>query len=249
MPTPKPQPSKKSPKTERMGSMQSDFITLASHQLRTPLSGMRWLLELLMQPRTGPLNKKQKEYIDKIYSSNDRMIALVNDLLEVTRLDQGDFKIYAQPTDLVQIVRGLIKEKEKQVLAKHLKVTFTTEQEPFPLVNTDANKIKQAMGNILSNAISYTMEGGSVKVDLKILDGHIQCSITDTGVGIPADQQKLVFSKFFRGTNVLKFETIGTGLGMYITKAFIEASGGKIWLESKENVGTTFHFTLPIAGK
>lgn len=236
------------PKQEHLGSMQSDFITLASHQLRTPLSGMRWLLELLMQPRTGPLNKKQREYIEKVYSSNDRMIALVNDLLEVTRLDQGDFKIYATPTDLVEIIRGLIKEKEKQVKIKQLNVTFT-EQEPFPLVKTDANKIKQAVGNILSNAISYTNNGGSVSIELRVSGPEIECMIRDTGVGIPVDQQKMIFSKFFRGTNVLKFETIGTGLGMYITKAFIEASGGRIWVESKENVGTTFHFTLPIAGK
>ena len=235
----------KKPKKEHLGSVQSDFITLASHQLRTPLSGMRWLLELLMQNRTGTLNKKQREYIEKIYSSNDRMIALVNDLLEVTRLDQGDTKIYMQPTDIVQTIRGLIKEKEQEVRRKNLKVAFTVEQEPFPLVNTDPNRIKQAIGNILSNAISYTQDKGSITIDLKILDGHIQCMIKDSGVGIPDDQQAQVFTKFFRGSNVLKFETVGTGLGMYITKAFIEGSNGKIWLESKENKGTTFYFTLP----
>ena len=238
---------KKPQKKESVGSIQSDFITLASHQLRTPLSGMRWLLELLMQPKTGPLNKKQKEYLDKIYSSSERMIALVNDLLEVTRLDQGDFKIYAVPTDLTQVIRGLIKEKEKYVTMKRLKIAFTTEQEPFPQVKTDQNKIKQAVGNILSNAISYTPEGGRITIDLKTVNGDVQCVVQDTGVGIPADQQKNIFSKFFRGTNVLKFETVGTGLGLYITKAFIEASGGKIWVESKENQGTTIYFTLPRA--
>jgi signal transduction histidine kinase len=237
-------PNKKS-KKELLGSLQSDFITLASHQLRTPLSGMRWLLELLMQAKTGPLNKKQREYINKIYYSNERMIALVNDLLEVTRLDQGDSKIYMQPTDLVQVMRGLIREKGNLVREKELKIAFTTEQEPFPLVKTDTNRIKQALGNVLSNAISYTPSGGMIKVDLKIIDGEIVGSVQDNGVGIPKDQQKNVFSKFFRGTNVLKFETVGTGLGLYITKAFIEGSGGRIWMESEENKGSTFYFTLP----
>ncbi|HYC79407.1 MAG TPA: HAMP domain-containing sensor histidine kinase [Candidatus Binatia bacterium] len=232
-------------KKEQLGSIQSDFITLTSHQLRTPLSGMRWLLELLMQPKTGPLNKKQKDYLAKIYSSNERMIALVNDLLEVSRLDQGDTNIYLQPTDIVQIIRGLIKEKESSVKAKHLKIVFTTEHEPFPMVKTDTNRIKQALGNILSNAISYTPDGGSITIDLKILDGHIQGMIKDTGVGIPKDQMKNVFTKFFRAPNVLQFETVGTGLGLYITKEFIERSGGKIWIESEENKGTTIYFKLP----
>lgn len=240
---PKPQKPKKD--KEQLGSLQSDFITLASHQLRTPLSGMRWMLELLTKPRTGPLNKKQRDYLAKIYNANDRMIALVNDLLEVTRLDQGDDQIYLQPTDLVQVVRGLVKEKEAQVKEKHLTVAFTVEEEPFPLVMTDPNRIKQAVGNILANAISYTPTGGSVTIDLKTEGELVQCSIKDTGVGIPKDQQKNVFSKFFRGNNVLKFETVGTGLGLYITRAFIEASGGKIWLESEENKGTNMIFTLP----
>ncbi|MBX4188067.1 MAG: HAMP domain-containing histidine kinase [Candidatus Doudnabacteria bacterium] len=241
---------KKPVKRESLGSIQSDFITLASHQLRTPLSGIRWLIELLMQQKTGPLNRKQKDYLTKIYSSNERLIALVNDLLEVTRLDQGDSKIYIQATDITQVIRGLIKEKANQVKVKNLKIAFTTEQEPFPLVKTDSNRIKQALGNILSNAVSYTPDGGSISIDLKILDDrNIQCMVKDTGVGIPGDQQKNIFNKFFRGSNVLKFETVGTGLGLYITKAFIEGSGGKIWMDSVEGKGTAIYFTLPRTDK
>ncbi len=238
-------PAKGKKKQESLGSIQSDFITLASHQLRTPLSGMRWLLELLLQTRTGPLNKKQRDYINKVYASNERMIALVNDLLEVSRLDQGDSKIFLQPTDIVKTIRILIREKEKQIKDKDLKVTFTTEEEPFPLVRTDQNRIKQAVGNILSNALSYTPAGGSVHIDLKVAGKDVWCMMKDSGVGIPKDQQKNVFSKFFRAQNVLRFETVGTGLGLYITKAFIEGSGGKIWLESEENKGTSIYFTLP----
>ncbi len=231
-------------KREKLGTLQSDFITLASHQLRTPLSGMRWLLELLVKPITGPLNKKQKDYIEKIAISNERMIALVNDLLEVARLEEGDVKLYIKPTDVTVIIREIIREKEKEVKKKKLKISFT-ESEPFPLVKTEPNKIKQAIGNVISNAITYTPDGGKIDIDIKVMDDMALCQVSDSGIGIPKDQQDQIFRKFFRGTNVLKFENIGTGLGMYITKAFIEASGGKIWFKSEENKGTSFYFTLP----
>lgn len=237
---------KKTKKDEKFGTLQSDFIDLASHQLRTPLSGMRWLLELLQKGDMSNLSKKQKDYLEKIYTSNERMIALVNDILEVTRLENGETKLYFQPTELDTTIRGLIKEKEKQIRKKGLKVSFHVEQEPFPEVKTEPNKIKQAIGNLLSNAITYTGEGGVVKIHLEQLEGMALVKITDNGVGIPKDQQNQVFKKFFRGSNILNYENVGTGLGLYITKAFIENSGGKIWFNSQEGKGTAFFFTLPI---
>ncbi len=226
--------------------VQSDFINLTSHQLRTPLSGIKWLLELLQKSDTGTLNKKQKDFIEKIYSSNERMIALVNDLLEVTRIEQGQIKLYLQPTDLANLVRSLIKEKEKEVRKKRLQISLTIEEEPFPQVRTELNKIKQALNNLVSNAIAFTPEGGKITIDLRREGDFALTNITDTGVGIPVDQQSQVFNRFFRGTNVLTLEATGTGLGLFISKAFIEASGGKIWFKSEPNKGSTFYFTLPI---
>lgn len=226
--------------------IQSDFINLTSHQLRTPLSGSKWLLELLQKPDTGALNKKQRDFLEKINIENERMIALVNDLLEVTRIEAGQSKLYLQPTDIAPVVRSLIKEREKEVRKKRLQIVFTTEQEPFPPVRTELNKIKQALANLISNAISYTPEGGKITIDLKIQDSMMQFSISDTGIGIPKNQQKDIFTKFFRGSNVASMETTGTGLGLYISKSFIEASGGKLWFTSESGKGTTFYFTLPI---
>jgi signal transduction histidine kinase len=238
--------AQKKEKKERVGTIQSDFINLASHQLRTPLSGMRWLLELLQKGTIGPLNRKQRDFLDKIYLSNERMIALVNDLLEVTRLEQGDVKLYLQATDLEEKVRSVIKEKEKEIKRKKLRVSFNVEHEPFPPVRTEPNKIKQALSNIIGNAVTYTPEKGQVDIELKVLDGMVLCKVSDSGVGIPKEQQKQVFEKFFRGTNILKFENVGTGLGLFLSKAFIEASGGKIWYKSEEGKGTSFFFTLPV---
>ena len=237
---------KKKVNLQKVGAAQSDFITLTSHQLRTPLSGMKWLLELLKKEGTGNLNKKQKDFIDKIYTSNERMIALVNDLLEVSRLEAGESKLYLQPTDIVNVINDIIREKQGDIKKKKSQISFTIEHEPFPMVRTEPNKIKQALTNLITNAINYNSDGNRVTIDLKIEDDMALVSIVDSGVGIPKDQQAQVFQKFFRGNNVLQFETTGTGLGLYITKAFIEASGGRIWFKSKEGEGSTFYFTLPI---
>ncbi len=233
-------------KKEKLGSIQSDFINLTSHQLRTPLSGMKWLLELLKKEGTANLTKKQKDFIEKIYNSNERMIALVNDLLEVSRLEAGENKLYLQSTDIEGVINSIIREKKDEIKKKHSQISFTVEQEPFPLVRTEPNKIKQALGNLITNAINYNNDGNRVSIDLKVQDEMALIAITDNGVGIPKDQQNQVFNKFFRGNNVLQFETTGTGLGLYITKAFIEASGGRIWFKSEENKGSTFYFTLPV---
>lgn len=230
-------------------SINSDFANLTSHQLRTPLSGMKWMLELLQKSRTGSLNKKQKEFIEKIYNSNERMIALVNDLLEVSRIELGETKLYLQPTDIAVTIREVLKDKARVIKQKHLKITFTVEQEPFPVVRTEPVKIKHALSNLISNAVNYTPDNGKVNIELRFMAGNpnmLLCSIKDTGIGIPKEQKNLVFQKFFRASNVSKVESTGTGLGLYLAKAFIEASGGKIWFDSTLNKGTAFYVSLPI---
>ncbi len=231
---------------EELSQAKSDFANLASHQLRTPLSGTKWLLELL-EKSGGNLTIKQKDMIEKIYDSNERMIALVNDLLEVSQIEQGHAKVYLQPTDIGEVTRDLIKEKEKAVKDKQLQISLTIEQEPFPKVKTELNKIKQVINNLLSNSIAFTTPGGKIVVELKKQDPKTALfTIQDSGVGIPAAQQAHVFDRFFRGTNIRTMETTGTGLGLYIAKAFVESSGGKIWFKSEPGQGTTFYFTLPI---
>ncbi len=233
-------------KKDSVRKAQSDFINLTSHQLRTPLSGIKWLLELL-QKDTGNLNKKQKDFLEKINFSNERMIALVNDLLEVTKIEQGQTKLYLQPTELTEVIQGIIKEKEKDIKKKQLQIKFTIEHEPFPTVQTELNKIKQALHNIISNAVMFTGLGGKINIDLRKEGDSALVTVQDSGVGIAKEDQAQIFTKFFRGTNAVGLETTGTGLGLYIARAFIEASGGRIWFKSAIGQGTTFYLTLPIA--
>ena len=204
------------------------------------------MLELLQQPKTGSLNKKQKEYLEKIYIANERMIALLNDLLEVSRIDEKDFKIYAQPTDLIDLISSALEDKEREIKNKNLKINFNFDPRPFPFVKTERNKIKQTFGNLLTNAINYTPEGGTINIDLKVKAQFAVCSIADTGVGVPEAERKHLFKKFFRAKNVQGFEVVGTGLGLYICKSFVEASGGKLSYKPNTDHGSIFYFTLPV---
>ncbi|HEX5430253.1 MAG TPA: HAMP domain-containing sensor histidine kinase [Patescibacteria group bacterium] len=231
---------------DKASRLEADFISLTSHQLRTPLTGVKWLLELLEQSKTDNLTRKQKDILEKIYLANERMIKLVNDLLEVSRLESGNTKLYLQPTDLAGTINQVLRQEASEIKKKEIRVTFTVEQEPFPFVDSEPIKIKQAVLNLVENAITYCREKSRIDINLMLDHGFAHVTFRDTGVGIPKAQQPRVFSKFFRGSNILEFESTGTGLGMYITKSFIEASGGRIWFESKQGKGTTFHFTLPV---
>jgi len=234
-------------KNNKTKKIQSDFANLTSHQLRTPLSGTKWLLELLQKSDTGNLTKKQKDFIEKLNVENERIISLVNNLLEVSRIEEGSVKLYRQQTDLASVMKSLLKEKEKDVKKKQLQISLDIQQEPLPLVSTELNKIKQAINNIISNSIVYTHAGGKISITLKVSGDVVLASIADNGIGIPKSEQKEIFSKFFRGSNVRTIEAAGTGLGLYIAKAFIEASHGKLWFKSEAGKGTTFYFNLPIA--
>jgi signal transduction histidine kinase len=168
-------------------------------------------------------------------------------LLEVSRLESGEAKLYLQPTDLAQVINIILREKATVIRKKNIQVSLNVEQEPFPFVYTEPNRIKQAFSNIVQNSITYSNAHSKIGISLRVKDNSALVEIKDTGVGIPKLEQGRLFSKFYRGSNILQFETTGTGLGMYITRAFIEASGGGIWFDSKQDKGTSIYFTLPIA--
>ncbi len=231
---------------KKIEELKSEFVSIAAHQLRTPLSAIKWTLKMLLDGDLGEITPEQKNFIEKTYQANERMIHLINDLLDVSRIEEGRYVYKPTLIRLDTIVEKMVNSYKELAENKGLVLELKVENGSF-LVKVDVEKIKLAIQNLLENAISYTPKGGRVTVSLKERENEIEFSIKDTGVGIPKDQQKRIFSKFFRAPNVMRMQTEGTGLGLFITKNIIESHGGKIWFESEEGKGTTFYFTLPLA--
>jgi signal transduction histidine kinase len=229
--------------------MKTEFVSLAAHQLRTPLSAIKWTLKMLLEGDLGPITEEQRNFIEKTYQSNEKIIELINDLLNVARIEEGRYIYKPLPGSLEDIIQSLINPYKEEAERKKLRFEFKKPTKETPRVMLDVEKIGIAIENLIDNAINYTKPGGQVTISLNYDKKKIKFSIQDTGIGIPKEQQKRVFSKFFRGANAIRAETEGTGLGLFISKNIIEAHGGEIWFESGENKGTAFYFTLPAGAK
>jgi signal transduction histidine kinase len=225
--------------------MKSEFISIVSHQLRAPLSNLTWAIALLMSGRLGKIEEQQVEYFKILKENSDRMKDLVKDLLIVSRIESARLSLKKEEFSLEELTRETIKEFELFARASNCEIEFFAEQN-LPKIFGDRSQIKQVIENLLDNAIRYTTGKGKVKIKIKREKKFVHFEIEDNGVGIPKEDQKFIFQKFFRASNVLKYKTQGTGLGLYISKAIIERSGGKIGFKSQEGVGTTFWFKLPI---
>jgi signal transduction histidine kinase len=225
--------------------MKSEFISIVSHQLRAPLSNLAWTLELLMSGRLGEIEGEQIEYFKILKENSDRMKDLVKDLLIVSRIESTRLSLKKEEFSLEELTKEIIKKFEPFAKASNCQVEFSFE-ENLPKISGDRYQIRQVIENLLDNAIRYTKGKGMVKIKIKREKNSVRFEIEDNGVGIPEEDEKFIFQKFFRASNVLKYKTQGTGLGLYISKAIIERSGGKIGFKSQEGVGSTFWFTLPI---
>ena len=227
---------------------KTEFVSLASHQLRTPLSTVNWYAEMLLEGDVGELNEKQQKYLAEVYRSNQRMVELVNALLDVSSLELGTFIIEPEATDICKLAQSAIDEQKPQIDAQKIRFSFSCAKN-ISLMQADPKLLRMVIQNILSNAVKYTAESGKITMTLALLDKkNVILKISDTGYGIPKNQQAKIFTKLFRADNVRDKDTDGTGLGLYIVKSVVENSGGKVWFESGENKGTTFYVSLPLAG-
>jgi PAS domain S-box-containing protein len=227
---------------KQLDQAKTEFVSLASHQLRTPLVTIKWYAEMLNSNQLGELNEKQKDYLNKMYSVNTEMIDLVEILLNVSRIEIGTLTIAKQATNVPEIIDGILVELSSQIDKK--KIIFQKNyNNALTKLNSDPKLLRIIIQNLITNAIKYNRDGGSVTINLeeKVGVGESLISVSDTGLGIPKDEQNRVFSKLFRAKNVLDVSNSqSTGLGLYLVKSVAEALGGSISFVSEENTGSTF---------
>jgi signal transduction histidine kinase len=226
--------------------MKSEFVTLAAHQLRTPISGVKWSLQTLLDGDFGDLNEGQKRVVEEAFKTNNKVINLINDLLNVAEIEEGRYLNKVVLYDVSEVILSVIEDYKTEAEKKKVKINFTPPKEALPKVMLDVEKIKIVVSNLVDNAVRYNLEGGEINISVKNYEKEIEVKIEDTGLGVPMKEQEKMFTKFFRSSNIRKVDTEGTGLGLYIVKNIIEAHEGKIWFDSEENRGTAFYFTLPV---
>jgi len=234
-----------SEKLAQVNQMKTEFVNIASHQLRTPLTGIKWAINLMNSNQSEKLTKEQSERIQIIKENNQRMINLVNDLLNLSRIEQGKLGLTPEKISLDEITRKII--KEHSLITKASNTELSLESEPnLPLISINSQGMELVLNNLIDNAIRYTKKKGLVKIKLFKKGNSVRCEIEDNGVGIPKGDQNKIFQKFFRSQNIMKYQTEGTGLGLFIAKAVIKNVKGQIGFFSQENKGTIFWFEIPI---
>lgn len=230
---------------EEIDRMKSEFISLASHQLRTPLSTIKTYSHMLVDGYLGDITPPQKKSLRTIIGATNRMNELIGTLLNITRIESGTIAIDPKMLSIDRLAEEVLKEMSVAASSKGLDLSLKRTGKGSITIKTDALLVTEVLTNLISNAIKYTPTQGSVTVTVRPRTNDILVSVQDTGWGIPKHAQEQIFSKFFRAHNIVKRETSGTGLGLYLVKGLIDRLGGTIWFTSEEGKGTNFTFTLP----
>ncbi|MCI5108608.1 MAG: HAMP domain-containing histidine kinase [Candidatus Pacebacteria bacterium] len=229
-----------------LSNRQTDFVSMATHQIKTPLSGIKWTLNMLLRGDAGPLTDDQKEWLQTSYESNERVLSLIDEMLESIRIDEDKLILEKKSTDLVSMFRETLKHLDPLIRRKSIKLSFRLEPEEGAInISADGQKLQIAFQNLVENAIRYTREGGNIDIIITKESGDIKVSIKDNGIGIPEQEKKDIFARFFRASNAYRKLEKGSGLGLFIARGIVEKHGGKMWFESKEKEGSTFYFIIP----
>lgn len=229
---------------KKLDQAKTEFVSLASHQLRTPVATVKWLTEMLLSVNFEALLPKQKDYIERIQKVNEGMVDLIDTLLNVSRIEIGSIMIEPKPTNIITLTDDILVELSAQIEDKKLNV-IKQYDDNLTNIQIDPKLLRIVVQNLISNAVKYTLDGGSVTITFKDSFSERAIIVSDNGVGIPASQQDKIFTKLFRADNVRSLKgSQGTGLGLYLVKSMMEAMGGSISFVSEENKGSTFTIKL-----
>jgi len=232
-------------KLEELDKAKTEFISIASHQLRTPLAAIKGYISMILEKSYGEVPEKIQKPLQNVSLSNERLIKLINDLLSVSRIEAGKIEMRLEESSIGEIIISVLEELENTAKKKGLYLKFESSKKLLPKISIDREKIRQTILNIVDNAIRYTNKGG-VNIEIKNIESKIQIALSDTGEGMTKEEVSHLFESFSRGMAGTKFWTEGAGLGLYIAKKFVEMHGGKIWAESEgKGRGSTFYIELP----
>ncbi len=231
-------------KLTELNGLKSDLISISAHQLRTSLSALKWILKMFIDKDFGPLTPEQDDLIKKAFSSNERMIAFVNEMLTINHTEDSALKYTYEEVDLMGLIDELIFDFSGETYKKHIEIIFL-KNNPVKHIIADKEKIRVVFQNLIENAIKYSNENDKIFISVHEQENGIEVSVKDTGIGIPLEAQATIFQKFFRADNAKVVDSIGSGLGLYTTKNIVEYHGGTIRFESS-NTGTTFFVRLPL---
>ncbi|MBU2264750.1 HAMP domain-containing histidine kinase, partial [Patescibacteria group bacterium] len=232
-------------KEKELDKSKSEFISVAAHQLRTPLSTIKWIFDLLLKNEAGKVRPEQRHYMEMGNISNEKLIIIVNNLLNVSRIEEGNFKLNLSSCDIKKILTKTRMSINSLVRSENIDLQYELAKN-LPAITADESKISMVIENILSNAANYTPENGKIKISVAAEDSFLVINVIDNGIGIPEKEQKKIFSKFFRGSNAVKIHTDGSGLGLFIAKKIIKMHKGEMTFESQEGIGTKFIIKLPM---
>lgn len=231
-------------KLKALDEAKDEFVSMASHQLRTPLTSIKGYVSMVLEGDAGKINESQRQMLGQALFSSQRMVYLISDLLNVSRLKTGKFIIESKPVYLPELVESELNQLVEGANAKNIALSFEKPKK-FTMMNLDDMKLRQVVMNFTDNAIYYTPNGGKITLTLKDKKDSVEFTVRDTGMGVPKNEQHKLFAKFYRADNARKARPDGTGLGLFMAKKVIIAQGGSILFCSKEGKGSTFGFTFP----
>jgi len=236
----------KSRQLEAASRHKSEFLANMSHELRTPLNAVIGFSEVLGEKMFGELNEKQNEYVDDIHSSGQHLLSLINDILDLSKVEAGRMELELAKFDLPLAVENAITLVRERATGHGITLDTAIDERLGDFIG-DERKIKQILLNLLSNAVKFTSEGGRIEIKAIPVDGSVEISVSDTGIGIAPEDQATIFEEFRQVGTADAQKHEGTGLGLTLAKKFVELHGGKIWVKSEPGKGSTFTFTLPIS--